>query len=223
MPSVQRAVSVVLRGAHDGDPLGRLDMAHEDVLVLAPVGVLAANVGLHRARDLGDDDIGLGRGQALAAMVLELLEGAGGIGMRHARATRDRRDVDPAEGGVGRRAADRLVALVIPDHDEQVLRLLVAQRGEDAEVEHHAAVGVERDDAAVGKPCRQTEGLRRDTAQLLLEQAGRAHVRGGVVPFVDRGAERQDHQLVRQHRGQFRHAVKAFHRTMLPDSATAVW
>ncbi|MNL73950.1 hypothetical protein D3C87_1994910 [compost metagenome] len=70
---------------------------------------------------------------------------------------------------------------------------------------------------------REAKGLRRHAAQLLLEQARRPHMRRRIVPFVDRGAERQDHQFVLQPACQPRHAIKAFHRTMLPPSAMAEW
>ena len=70
---------------------------------------------------------------------------------------------------------------------------------------------------------RKAERLRRDAAELLLEEAGVAHVRRGVVPLVDAAAEREDDQLVLQPSGEPRHAVVAFHRTTLPPSTTAEW
>jgi len=61
---------------------------------------------------------------------------------------------------------------------------------------NHATVGIERHDATVRQAGRQSEGLGRDAAQLLLEQTGAAHMRRGVVPFVDAGPQRQDHEFV---------------------------
>jgi len=68
-----------------------------------------------------------------------------------------------------RRSADRLVAFVVPDHDEQVARLLVGDGGQDAEIEHHPTVGIERHDPPVRQPNREAECLRRHAAELLLE------------------------------------------------------
>jgi hypothetical protein len=122
---------------------------------------------------------------------------------------------------VRRRTADRLVAFIVPHHDKQVLRLFVAKRRENAEIEHHAAVGIERNNTTVRQTERQPKGLRRDAAQLLLEQTGTAHMWGSVVPFVDAGSQRQDHEFVLQSRGQRLHAVEPLHRTTSPPSATA--
>ncbi len=123
-----------------------------------------------------------------------------------------------------RRTADRLVALVVPDDDEQVPGPLVGERGQDAEVEQQPAIGVERDDPSVRQPGRKPEGLRRHAAQLLLEQARRSHVRGRVVPLVDAAPEGEDDEFVAEPRGQRPHAVVArHHRTSLPPRTMAVW
>ena len=69
----------------------------------------------------------------------------------------------------------------------------------------------------------QAEGLRRDAAELLLEQAGLPHVRSSVIPLVDAAPQRQDHKLVPEARRERPHAVVAFHRTGSPPIATAEW
>ena len=129
-------------------------------------------------------------------MQVKFLDGADRKRLLDTGAARNRRDIDPPGGSVRRRAADRLVALIVPDHDKQVLRLFVAKGRKNAEIKHHAAVGIERHDATVRQAGRQSEGLGRDAAKLLLEQTGAAHVRGGIVPFVDAGPQRQDHEFV---------------------------
>ena len=48
----------------------------------------------------------------------------------------------------------------------------------------------------------ETERLRRDAPKLLLKQAGRPHVRRGVVPFIDAGAEREYDELILQTRAE---------------------
>src|SRR5439155_446731 len=78
---------------------------------------------------------------------------------------RYRRENDPPGGGVRRRPADRLIALIVPDHDEQVFRLFVAKRSENAKIEDHTAVGIKRDNATVRQADRQSEGLGRDAAK----------------------------------------------------------
>src|ERR1700735_370285 len=120
-----------------------------------------------------------------------------------------------------RRPADRLVALVVPDHDQQVFRLLIAERCQNGEVDHPPAVVIERYDATVGQAYREPKGLGRDAAELLLKKTGAAHMRRRVVPFVDAGAERQDHELVLETRRQRLHAIETLHRTISPPSATA--
>src|SRR3984885_11738192 len=120
-----------------------------------------------------------------------------------------------------RRSADRLVALVVPDHDQQVFRLLIAKRRQNTEVEHHPAVGIERYDATVRKPDREPKSLGRDASELLLKKTGAAHMRGRVVPFINAGAERQDHEFVFETRRQRLHAIEPLHRTTSPPSATA--
>ena len=217
----ERRNSVVLARPHDHHALGRLDMAHENVFVLAPVAVLAADAGLDRAGHLGDDQVGFPGRQPGRAMAVELRHRIDSIGMRNAATSADGGDVHRARGRVGGRPADRLVALVVPHHDQQVGGLLVAHGGQDAQVEHHPAVRVQGDDAPVRQPGGQAEGLRGDAAELLLEQAGRAHVRGGVVPLVDAGPQGEDDELIAQARAQGLHAFVALHRTFFPPSTMA--
>lgn len=101
------------------------------------------------------------------------------------------------------------------------MRLLVSERCQNAEVEHHAAVGIEGNDPPVRQTHREPECLRRHAPELLLEQARAAHVRRGVVPFVDARAEGENHQLVLEAGGEPLHAFEAVHRTTLPASTTA--
>src|SRR4030081_194688 len=142
------------------------------------------------------------------------------MGVRNPRSVSDCGDIG-APRSMRRRATDRLVAFVIPYDDEQILRLLIAESGENAEIEHHAAVGIERDNAAVRQTDRKSERLRCNAAELLLKKARSAHMRGGVVPFIDACAERQHHQFVLELARQDFHAVEAVHRTTLPASTTA--
>src|SRR5579863_8555417 len=154
-------------------------------------------------------------------MRIEFLDGVDRKRLFDTGPARYRGEIDPPRRGMRRRPADRLVALVVPDHDEQVFRLLVAECRQNTEIEHHPAIGIERYDATMRKTYRKPKGLGRDAAELLLKQAGAAHMRSRVVPFVDAGAERQDHELVLEARSQRLHAIEALHRTTSPPSATA--
>ncbi len=49
-------------------------MAHEDVLVLAPVAVLAPDAGPHAPVDLGDDEVGFLRREPLGTVPVECVE-----------------------------------------------------------------------------------------------------------------------------------------------------
>src|ERR1700744_1552646 len=196
-------------------------MTNEDVFVFAAVAVLALDVRLHRSGDLGDDNIRDIAGETLGTMRVEFLDRADRECLLDTGSARNRRKIDPTRCGMRRRPADRLVALVVPDHDEQVFRLLVAQCRQNAQIEHHAAVGIERYDATMRKTYREPKGFRRDAAELLLEKTGATHMRSGVVPLVDAGAKRQDHQFVLETSGQRLHAVEPLHRTTSPPSATA--
>src|SRR6201991_4295961 len=103
--------------------------------------MLAADVAPHIGIDLGYDHVRRLRAQSRLAMRAELRQIEHRISMLDAGAARDGGDVD-APRGMGRRAADRLVALVVPDHYEEVWRLLVGERRQNPEIEHHAAVGI---------------------------------------------------------------------------------
>src|SRR5271156_3827928 len=154
-------------------------------------------------------------------MRIEFLDGADRKRLLDTGAAGNRRETPPPWGGVLGRPADLLVALVVPHHDQQIFRLLVTECRQNTEIEHHPAIGIERDDATVRQANREPKGLGRDAAELLLEKTGAAHMRGRVVPFVDTGAERQDNEFVLETGRQRLHAVEPLHRTTSPPSATA--
>src|SRR5438094_10220729 len=89
--------SIVLARAHDDDAFGRLDVAHEGVLVLAPVAVLALDVALDCRVDLGDDHIGRRGLEGGFAVPLELRERACWIGVLDPCPRDDTRDSDAAK------------------------------------------------------------------------------------------------------------------------------
>ena len=91
---------------------------------------------------------------------------------------------------------------------------------QDAEIEQHAAVGIERHDAPVRQADGEAESLRRHAAELLLKQAGRTHVWGGVIPFIDAGPERENDELVSKTAAERLHALEPLHRTTSPASTT---
>src|ERR1700728_2958201 len=79
--TTSRTRSIMFARPHDGDAFGALDMAHEDVFVLAAVAVLAPDVTADTRLDFRDDHIRHLRGEPGLAMGLERIEIAHGIGL----------------------------------------------------------------------------------------------------------------------------------------------
>ena len=211
--------SVVLTRPHDHDVLGRLHMTNEDVFVLTAVAVLSLDVAADRAATLATTTHGAGAETPRTAR--EFLDVADRERLLDTGAARDRRDIDPARRGVRRRPADRLVAFVVPDHDEQIFGCSLPRVARMPRLNIMPPSVSSDTMRRCGKPTASPKASGVTQPSCCWKRLALAHMRRGVVPFVDAGAERQDHEFVREPCRQRLHAIEALHRTTSPPSATA--
>ena len=144
---------------------------------------------------------------------------------RNAGACRYSLEID-APARVGRRASDDpLVALVVENDNRQVRRQLFAYGAEGAEVEKHAAVGIERHYAPVRQVQRhpQCKGVAQPSKSAnIVPLPGMSEYHSGFTPPID--VTTRSSSVTKP--GQLFQEFVAFHLPSLTSGArktTAVW